>query len=627
VAVVTPDFDAQAPRWMRDVLRFLPLRSQFVLWGNVKDRFAWFANQDTPVPLTIEQFIAAHLEQAGVRHCLVWSLGEGLRIAPRPGMDVEAERTFFREAFNLRWDGEADLLPMSSDTFFDLLQRVQCYREEPVAVIVSSASRLIVRADMITETEHALFNQALNLSQRAVPLPVEVEGSERKVSRFHPFFWIADREGDLPDWFLLENPRVRVIPVPLPDQKIRSQVAAAVCQNLPGFVNLEDSQAKETLQAFIDQTDQLRLNDLLGVVQLCLCENLGFRDLPEGARRYRLGVTEDPWKQIDRERVRQANEFVAKRVLGQEQATTAILDIVKRAVMGLSGTGRRSNKPRGIAFLAGPTGTGKTELAKTVTQLLFGDEQAMIRFDMSEFSSEHSDQRLIGAPPGYVGYDSGGELTNAIRERPFSVVLFDEIEKAHPRILDKFLQILDDGVLTSGRGERVYFSEAFIIFTSNLGIYRYTYDGRRELNVTPAETYEEVAKRVRQGIDDYFKLELGRPEILNRLGETILVFDFIRPELAIKIFSSMLSRILNDLQEDTGIAVRLTDEALSQLANACTNDLGNGGRGIRNQLESRLINPLSRELFDGDFAPGDRVVVETVSQAPELPQVTIRSGS
>ena len=141
-----------------------------------------------------------------------------------------------------------------------------------------------------------------------------------------------------------------------------------------------------------------------------------------------------------------------------------MLDIIKRAVMGV-GAPRRGGRPRGVAFLAGPTGVGKTELAKTITSLLFGDESAYIRFDMSEFSAEHSDQRLIGAPPGYLGYDVGGGLTNAIREKPFSLLLFDEIEKAHPRILDKFLQILDDGVLTSGRGDRVYFSEALIVFT------------------------------------------------------------------------------------------------------------------------------------------------------------------
>ena len=169
-----------------------------------------------------------------------------------------------------------------------------------------------------------------------------------------------------------------------------------------------------------------------------------------------------------------------------------MLDIVKRAVTGI-GQSPRGGRPRGVAFLAGPTGVGKTELAKTITSLLFGDESAYIRFDMSEFSAEHADQRLIGAPPGYVGYDVGGELTNAIREKPFSVVLFDEIEKAHPRILDKFLQVLDDGVLTSGRGDRVYFSEAFIVFTSNLGIYSDRSGGRTRARTSlPDEPFEDV---------------------------------------------------------------------------------------------------------------------------------------
>jgi ATP-dependent Clp protease ATP-binding subunit ClpA len=195
-----------------------------------------------------------------------------------------------------------------------------------------------------------------------------------------------------------------------------------------------------------------------------------------------------------------------------------MLDIIKRAVTGV-GSGRRGNRPRGVAFLAGPSGVGKTELAKAVTSLLFGDENACIRFDMSEFSAEHSDQRLIGAPPGYVGYDAGGELTNAIREKPFSVVLFDEIEKAHPRILDKFLQILDDGVLTSGRGDRVYFSESFIFFTSNLGVFRTDSLGNRVPNISLTSGPDEVRTKVRTEIERYFKISLNRAELLNRIGE------------------------------------------------------------------------------------------------------------
>src|SRR5262249_5810433 len=188
---------------------------------------------------------------------------------------------------------------------------------------------------------------------------------------------------------------------------------------------------------------------------------------------------------------------------------------------------------------------------------------------MSEFSAEHADQRLIGAPPGYIGYDTGGELTNAVRQKPFGVVLFDEIEKAHPRILDKFLQVLDDGVLTSGRGERVYFSESFIIFTSNLGIYRVTPDGERTLNVSSDEPFETVRTKVRSEIDRHFKLELGRPEILNRIGENIIVFDFIRRDVAHEIFEAMLEVILARVSGAQQVTVELSVVARAELERLC----------------------------------------------------------
>ncbi len=253
--------------------------------------------------------------------------------------------------------------------------------------------------------------------------------------------------------------------------------------------------AKLAASEFVEETEGLLLLDLQAIAQLGRSEGVAFEQVSDAVRRYKIGVTEDPWRKIDRDKIRDAAEFIRARVKGQDHAIVHVLDIVKRAVTGV-GAPRRGGRPRGVVFLAGPTGVGKTELAKTITSLLFGDERAYIRFDMSEFSAEHSDQRLIGAPPGYIGYDVGGELTNAIREKPFSVVLFDEIEKAHPRILDKFLQVLDDGVLTSGRGDRVYFSEAFIVFTSNLGIYRTAADGSRVANATPHDSFDVVRDRV-----------------------------------------------------------------------------------------------------------------------------------
>ncbi|VVE50961.1 ATPase [Pandoraea anhela] len=363
--------------------------------------------------------------------------------------------------------------------------------------------------------------------------------------------------------------------------------------------------------AFIDGTEGLLLADMNAIATLARVESVPIGKISDAVRRYKVGVTEDPWLRIDREKIRNAELTIRKRVKGQTHAVTHMLDLVKRAMTGV-GVQRKGNRPRGVAFLAGPTGVGKTELAKTLTSLLFGDESAYIRFDMSEFSSEHSDQRLIGAPPGYVGYDVGGELTNAIRERPFSVVLFDEIEKAHPRILDKFLQILDDGVLTSGRGDRVYFSEALIVFTSNLGIFREDELGQRVPNVVPDDSFDDIGTKVLSEIQRHFKLVLNRPEILNRIGENIIVFDFIRENVAQDIFDQMIGAVLDDIASQ-GISVELDPPLVVALKHRCLSDLSNGGRGIRNQIEAHLINPLARGMFDQDAKPGDSFLVTNIA--------------
>jgi len=371
--------------------------------------------------------------------------------------------------------------------------------------------------------------------------------------------------------------------------------------------------ALKIAQAAIAQLNQEIFNTRNAIAQLGRTENLGFSSIGDAVRRYKVGVTEDPWARIDRKKVRGAASFVQTRVKGQDHAVTHMLDIIKRAVTGV-GAPRRGGRPRGVAFLAGPTGVGKTELAKTITSLLFGDESAYIRFDMSEFSAEHSDQRLIGAPPGYLGYDVGGELTNAIRERPFSLLLFDEIEKAHPRILDKFLQILDDGVLTSGRGDRVYFSEALIVFTSNLGIYRAESDGSRVVNVSSDDAFPEVQTKVRAEIERYFKTVLNRPEILNRIGDNIVVFDFIRPAIADQIFAGMVDDALADVFTSQGTTVMIDQSSRERLRALCLSDLSNGGRGIRNRVETNLINPLARALFDADAKPGGRFEIRGIER-------------
>lgn len=588
------------PRWIRDLIRFLPLKSQFVVSGNVRDlQLAPSGGGVTTEPLV--PYLSMHLRDQGYAEVIAYEPVTGFRVVPPRG---EASTTGDQLLTDLGLTVSDGTARTGFELFATTLERLVERAGPPTALIVDFASRLAIRTDALSQTEQQAFTRALVASHTSRARP---SGSPPRPF-FNTIVWVVEKEGDLPDWLLVENPRVRHVPVAKPDHVARRALASSLLRSLNGFRAADADATSTALTAFVEETEGLLLLDMQAIAQLARSEDVAFSAIQDAVRRYKVGVTEDPWTKIDREKIRHAADFICTRVKGQDHAVVHMLDIVKRAVTGV-GAPRRGGRPRGVAFLAGPTGVGKTELAKTITQLLFGDESAYIRFDMSEFSAEHSDQRLIGAPPGYVGYDVGGELTNAVREKPFSVVLFDEIEKAHPRILDKFLQVLDDGVLTSGRGDRVYFSEALIIFTSNLGIYKNAPDGTRIQNVASTNTFEEVRSRVRSEIDAHFKVVLNRPELLNRIGENVIVFDFIRGEVAEQIFDGMVAAVLSDLKAGQDITVRLDQSVRVKLRDRCLADLSNGGRGIRNQVEAHLLNPLARALFDTSANGADSVEV------------------
>lgn len=597
------EFKSQVTRWQRDFERFLPLKSQFVLSGNVRDLQVVEVQPDVVTAQPLNQCVAAVLKRAGYAHITLFQPLTGFSVISVPG-ETASNGVGFLEELGLTAEGSQGRA--GAELLSSALERIVKRPGEPVALIIDFAARLLTRPADPSALEHHLFTQALMLSQQAAPRPA---GADRRPF-FNTVIWIVEKEGDLPDWFIVGNPRLRHIPVPRPDSRARRALAPALLKPLVGAAQAAAESLKRAQDEFVDGTEGMLLVDVNAISVLARVEGVPFDKIADAVRRYKVGVTEDPWLQIGREKIKSAETFIRQRVKGQPDAVVHMLDIVKRAVMGVGGSGR-GGRPRGVAFLAGPTGVGKTELAKTITSLLFGDESAYIRFDMSEFSAEHADQRLLGAPPGYIGYDAGGELTNAIREKPFSVVLFDEIEKAHPRVLDKFLQILDDGVLTSGRGDRVYFSEALIVFTSNLGIYKTADSGERELNVSPQEPYATVKQKVESEIERHFKFVLNRPEILNRMGENIIVFDFIREDIADQIFQHMVTNTLADLKSQE-LEVSLAPEAMSSLRTLCLADLSNGGRGIRNHVEAHLLNPLARALFDIDAAPGSSYLVSAL---------------
>ncbi|MCT6518297.1 MULTISPECIES: AAA family ATPase [Enterobacterales] len=584
----------QKPRWLRDLLRFIPLKSQFVLFGNVRDLQASEVAPNIITPLPFNQTLYNSLYEVGYIHIITYTPLTGFQWIANPTLSLQ-DGAMLMQQLGLTVTG--DRAPGNIDSLNSVLEKWQTITGQPIALCIDFASCLLSHRDNLMPAEHNLFTRALMTSHQAKARPA----GEYNQPFFNSIFWIVEKETDLPDWFTVNNPRIRAIPVAKPDSQIRRVLAPNLLMSLAGFSLLVENEKASLLNDFIDETEGLLLLDLVAIVQLARIEEVEITRISDAVRRYKVGITEDPWQKIDKQKIRNAPQVIQRRVKGQQHAVTHLLDIIKRAMTGVGSN--KGGRPRGVLFLAGPTGVGKTELAKTVTQLLFGDESAYIRFDMSEFSAEHADQRLIGAPPGYVGYDSGGELTNAIREKPFSVVLFDEIEKAHPHLMDKFLQIIDDGVLTSGRGDRVYFSEALIIFTSNLGIYRVDNNGERVANVLPDEPFENVSRKVKSEIERHFKLVLNRPELLNRIGENIIVFDFIREDVAEQIFEQMVANILSSLDKQL-LTLSISETAKSTLKFYCLSDLSNGGRGIRNQLEVYLINPLSRAIFDSDLAVG-----------------------
>lgn len=582
-----------SPRWLRDFKRFIPLKSHFVITGNVRDLQACLIAPGTVTARPTVEVLKETLYAEGYEGVLLWQPLAGFRWLSPMADDTEGQQA--KQMSRLGINTEDQRSDSSLETLGRFLERLTALQGEPIALIVDFASRLTINMGNLAPMEHQLFTRALICANDAKARPFGPVGRPY----FNSVIWVTEKEGDLPDWFIVGNQRLRSIPIAKPDAAIREALAPSLLRIMPEYATTSAENVKSTANAFVDATEGLLLSDMNAIAQLARMENVPLTEISDAVRRYKVGVTEDPWRRLNQEKIRNSREFVRRRIKGQEHAVEHMLDIVKRAVTGIGGS-RRGNRPRGVAFLAGPTGVGKTELAKTITDLLFGDESAYIRFDMSEFSVEHADQRLLGSPPGYIGYDVGGELTNAIREKPFSVVLFDEIEKAHPRILDKFLQILDDGVLTSGRGDRVYFSEALIVFTSNLG----ATDALAGGSLTPSEPFVEVQDKVLNAIHRYFREVLNRPELLNRIGENIIVFDFIRGDVAMEIYEQMLENVLSGVAAQ-GYRISISAEAEKSLAAICLRDLRHGGRGIRNQLEANLINPLSRAIFDGGIQPCD----------------------
>jgi ATP-dependent Clp protease ATP-binding subunit ClpB len=320
-----------------------------------------------------------------------------------------------------------------------------------------------------------------------------------------------------------------------------------------------------------------------------LKEEVDAEDVAEVISRW-TGIPVSKMLEGEKDKLIHMEERLGRRVIGQHEAIVAVSNAVRRARAGL----QDPNRPIGSFIFMGPTGVGKTELAKALAEFLFDSEQAIVRIDMSEYMEKHAVARLIGAPPGYVGYEEGGYLTEAVRRRPYSVVLFDEIEKAHPEVFNVLLQILDDGRMTDGHGRTVDFKNTILIMTSNVG--------SQYIQELGGIRYEEMVERVMDALRSHFK-----PEFLNRIDETIIFHNLSQEQLG-EIVDIQVERLARRLAEKN------IDLIVSQSAKAFVAEKGYdpvyGARPLKRVIQKLIENELSLEILNGNIREGDRVSAE-----------------
>jgi len=465
--------------------------------------------------------------------------------------------------------------------------------DKAIDLIDEAASRLRIEIDSlpqeIDEVERRIVQ--LEIQRQALLKEKDKAGQERRTAVEQEIAQLREQSGAMKAQWQAEKSAIGEIQSAKAEvESLRNEVEQATRSgDLHRAAELRYGRIPELERKLAD--DQARLAQAQASAKY-LKEEVDAEDIAEIVARW-TGIPVSKMLESERERLTKLEAELARRVVGQDAAVAAVANAVRRSRAGL----QDPNRPTGSFIFLGPTGVGKTETARALAEFLFDDERAMVRLDMSEYMEKHAVARMIGAPPGYIGYDEGGQLTEAVRRRPYSVVLFDEIEKAHPDVFNVLLQILDDGRLTDSQGRVVDFRNTVIIMTSNIGS-QYIVDAGADVG---GEMWERVGDQVRGELRNHF-----RPEFLNRVDDIIVFRPLSRADLA-KIVDIQL-RSLDRMLEARHLRLQVTPEARELIANTGYDPVY-GARPLKRVIQRELQNPIAMEVLEGRYREGDTIVV------------------
>jgi len=604
-----------ASAWIESLDRQLVRAKHVLLHGNTSDLALYSGlasrSHDRSACTSFDDALHRYLLDAGFALVIQFNIADGLRLVD-PGMVEAFQRACAAGpdvAPGQRFDnqlGVAGDAGAAVETIRQLLHQDQV----SCAVVMHFADKLVSDAQHQTPEELQLLVRLKHAMQNA-------RFASKQTALRNTFIGVANQLTSLPGWLYVDNPRIALVPVGRPNARERRHWIGTRLGDFHSASDTPENSREDLVRELADRTDGMSLFDISLLPRISHAEQIPLEAANELVRAARFGRKEDPWRELDPKRMEYAAQLLGARVKGQESALRAVVSTLHQAFVGIGlGSSRaHGGPPKGVFFFVGPTGVGKTELAKSIAELVFGDDDRMKVLDMAEYQLEQAGDRLAGSPPGFVGYEQGGQLTNHVLAEPFSVILFDEMEKAHASVNDKFLGILEEGRLTDGRGMTAYFDQSILVFTSNIGSDRLM----QRLRSTPEEqpTYEELQTLYMQAVEEHFAKRFGRPELLGRFGDNVIVFDMLRPDLVTQLCEKFLTELCDNAKRQRQIDLHIDSAAISgYLAHRMREpeNLTLGGRRVRELIKSAVVRPLNDFIFANRPSSGARLQLSISSQ-------------